>query len=568
MTDATPAPAPARDPDSRPWHRKKRYRVPIWLIAVLAAFVGLALYIFIVKVFGRAQARDLSHEEWLASYAADVEALRDWNLQLDESVASLEELAATPGNDVTRPLTPEQADSARAHWGRIIDLAQSIDRSADANRDFVVLLQKERRGDHIKAFLFCDTADLTVQAAALRISACMAGRARWESLLNEVHPELGIPQGSFDKLKIEIINPERTARQWAAVQYFVILRGFPEYRQATTDEDTTWLLARNGELHAEVGRALKQRGIDIAMNQSKDFTGDLALKAWFPVQKNVANAMGNIKIQRKDVYLMAPEQRAELKAKLQPGDIGVTRKNWYLSNAGIPGFWPHAVMHVGTPKELEAFALDTEVRAWCTRQPEGTDDFTKLLAARHPAAWKRYTSPYVPTHGPRAGKPSTEENCFAESIAEGATFRPAEETLSADSLAFLRPRATKAETACAIARAFSHFGKPYDYKFDFVTDNELVCSELVYKSYQPATGFRGLDFPVENVLGHPIVTPNSMVRVFDEQCGTPNQQLDFIAFLDADERAHATNWSTEAAFRKTWKRPRWTAANMKKNAEE
>ncbi len=36
---------------------------------------------------------------------------------------------------------------------------------------------------------------------------------------------------------------------------------------------------------------------------------------------------------------------------MEPGDIIVARQNWYLSNIGLPGFWPHAELYVGTPEE-------------------------------------------------------------------------------------------------------------------------------------------------------------------------------------------------------------------------
>jgi hypothetical protein len=33
---------------------------------------------------------------------------------------------------------------------------------------------------------------------------------------------------------------------------------------------------------------------------------------------------------------------------MSPGCILLVRRQWYLSNIGIPGFWPHAVLYVGT----------------------------------------------------------------------------------------------------------------------------------------------------------------------------------------------------------------------------
>lgn len=50
---------------------------------------------------------------------------------------------------------------------------------------------------------------------------------------------------------------------------------------------------------------------------------------------------------------------------------------------------------------------------------------------------------------------------------------------------------------------------------------------------------------------------NEMVRQFDAQFGTPEQQFDLVVFLDGHERGRKAVESDVAAFRASWKRPKW-----------
>ena len=60
--------------------------------------------------------------------------------------------------------------------------------------------------------------------------------------------------------------------------------------------------------------------------------------------------------------LISPEQLDDLRTKLRPGDILIERRNWYISNSLLPGFWPHAALYLGSHKDLAELGVVTDDR--------------------------------------------------------------------------------------------------------------------------------------------------------------------------------------------------------------
>jgi hypothetical protein len=261
--------------------------------------------------------------------------------------------------------------------------------------------------------------------------------------------------------------------------------------------------------------------------------GDGAQSAWLPVQAGVSTWMGDTKVHRLDQALISEKQIHALHAQLQPGDILLERREWYVSNVGLPGFWSHAALYVGTPEERREFFADGDLEA--------------RLRTNAPAMYPRSVEPQEHGHVVRV----------IEAISEGVSFTTLEHSAACDSLAVLRPRLPKAEKARAIARAFHYAGRPYDFNFDFATDSELVCTELIFKAYEPAAGMTGLTFPLVEMLGRQLTPANEIAKQFAAQYGTPDQQTELILFLDGHERAGDAVEGSIGTFRESWKRPKW-----------
>lgn len=98
----------------------------------------------------------------------------------------------------------------------------------------------------------------------------------------------------------------------------------------------------------------------------------------------------------------------------------------------------------------------------------------------------------------------------------------------------------------------------FDFNFDFATDDQVVCSELVIKAYEPKTpDGPGLRIPFITVAGRRAVPPTEFVRTFGAELDKADRQLDFVYFLDGREKGESALVSDAASLAKTATRPKW-----------
>lgn len=57
-----------------------------------------------------------------------------------------------------------------------------------------------------------------------------------------------------------------------------------------------------------------------------------------------------------------PEDDDEMRRMLVNYLIVIERRNWYLSNAFLPGYWPHSALYIGTAEELRAMGFEADPR--------------------------------------------------------------------------------------------------------------------------------------------------------------------------------------------------------------
>lgn len=259
------------------------------------------------------------------------------------------------------------------------------------------------------------------------------------------------------------------------------------------------------------------------------------LKSWFPRQQFVFDFMGKTKLTGGNHFLVSDDQIKELYDLLEPGDIIFQRKNGYLSNIGVSGFWKHSAIYVGTLEKLDKYFKE-ETKALFQ------SSFSSYLKIHFSEV---YTDKKTMVRGI--------SRSTIESTVEGVVMKVLNESAKVDSLAIIRPRLPKLCKLKMLLIAFSNYKKPYDYNFNFKTDKSFSCTELIYKSYLPETSECGLLYKLNEVAGRLMILPNDMVKNFDELFDTSRRQNDFVLFLYGDEKTGHAVKKDLLAFRNSWK---------------
>lgn len=486
----------------------------------------------------------LSKPELAARLAADAKAVQVQRAGLRDVIRFLDsrpDLFPTNRVESTALLRREEKEVVWPAWQRFLDYLVGLN-SIERYHAAFIRLKAPARDD---SFLIGYAALLAQYRAALEFIERAERNPEWDKVLNDPVPELGLPAGMYAKLKFRFLNVTM-ATQFTARE--VIMKTFPGERQP---ELRPLIRADATDLWQH---AAGQRQVLTAKNALK-VVQDGAGAAWLPIQTGVSEWMGDTKVYRTGRSLISSAQVEQLKKTLQPGDVLLERREWYVSNVGLPGFWSHAALFIGTPADRRTFFADIETQAWVKKQGEPSGDLESLLQTRHPQTYQQHLKLQAHEHVVR----------IIEAISEGVSLTTLEHSADCDSIAVLRPRLSKAETAQAIARAFHYTGRPYDFNFDFATDAQLVCTELVYKSYEPANGFSGLKFSLTEMLGRKLLPANEIARQFDTQHGTPQQQFNLVIFLDGQERQRNAVAATLSEFRSSWQRPKWHVLVPSKN---
>ncbi len=266
------------------------------------------------------------------------------------------------------------------------------------------------------------------------------------------------------------------------------------------------------------------------------FVENTAYKLWYPIQKRLALRISKIKISlRKN--LINERVINKYRDKFEPCDIFLERKEWRITNIGIPGFWTHSAMYLGEMSDLDGFFNGI-------KDLNGVS-FSKYVENNFPNIFYKFSS--------------NDENKFKfsviESARDGVVFTSLEYTTKADSLAVLRlKKLSKEQKFKIILNAFKYYGTPYDFNYSFARYDGILCSELIYKSYQ---GISNINIDLDYINGEPIVTPNMFAKKFAKEYNTKNEELKLVLFLDGDEKGRIANRKGRRDFIETWRRPMW-----------
>ena len=501
----------------------------------VAAAVFLGIMAFATQAGAHPLAK-LDAASRAASQASDLRSVgvfRGGLARVTERTAARPNLFPAARRRGTHLLNEAERSAVRETWKSFLDYLLALDSLERFHAEYAVLAWSDRT----PSFHVARGAFLAQYRFALDFIRRVENDPKLPILLNEPLPALGLPAGSYDRLKFRFLNVAASSQlaAYGALARLLPAAADPALARAAAEDEARLLQAARG-----------RRQVLTAANSLNVLT-KLANRVTFPVQVQVSEWMGDTKVLRKDRALISAEQIAALPRRLAPGDVLLQRREWYMSNVGLPGFWSHAALYIGTPEERRTYFDDPEVRRWVIAQGEPSGDFEALLRSRHPQAHALALATQEQGHVPRV----------LEAISEGVVFTTLEHSAAADSMTALRPRLERAEKAQALLRAFQYVGRPYDFNFDFQTDLALVCTELVYKSYEPVPGYRGIRLKLEEILGRTAIPANSIARQLDEEMAQGTPQFDMVLFLDGQEKLGKAVEAGIDELRRSWQRPKW-----------
>jgi hypothetical protein len=182
------------------------------------------------------------------------------------------------------------------------------------------------------------------------------------------------------------------------------------------------------------------------------------------------NAVGLVAVRRGKLH-GSPMIEADIRSRLQPGDILVEKTPFRLTDRLIPGHWGHVAIWVGGETDLRALGL------W--------DD---PLVRKHALALSL-------------------GNGVVEALRDGVQLSPLARFLDIDDLGVLRREPLSDEARrLIIRRSLAQVGKAYDFNFDVETADRIVCSELVYQVYT------SLRWPTDRTAGRWTISPDQVAR--------------------------------------------------------
>jgi hypothetical protein len=388
--------------------------------------------------------------------------------------------------------TVEQEDDIAEAYRRYLVLRKALFHIAFRHKDYGEIADPEQQD---QAFLLAYASALTLYRNGVVFVLLFKDQPNARRKLNEANPRLGVPEGMFEEMYANITSEENVQLILSGVEEFEEREQRLQTSPVLQTQGLEGLLERLGDYEAELAEAytrLAEGRVDVLWTTLKSDVQRPAYKT----QSIISMLVSHVRVPLHAPGLTPETVREEIRPRLKPGDILLTRRDGYLSNTFLPGHWGHAAMYLGSPDEIRALGEDPALEE-ALAEYEGGED--------------------------RDGLP------FAaiEAIGEGVRFSSAEFALHANSLAVLRPRVTAEETRTAIRRAMELRGVPYDFSFDLSSQDKIICTELVYRAYAPH-----LDVPLEDVMGRKTLKPDGMVQ---ELAPADDPRAEFVLYGTADD---------------------------------
>jgi hypothetical protein len=504
--------------------------IAIFLLTLLLIYLGRTLFPAESSRFIEADSEELKR-----LINADFEMVPVYVRGMDSAVSAMAQRADLFQGDIAR-LSPEDKTRLLELWSRYLAYSMELEKLKHVHKHFHQINFINYPELHLKSFLTAYSAFVANCRAAVKLTKLVDNNEFVGTFLNEQKPQHDIPANAYLYLKKAVIHPDTLVLLNIGRAHIKITR----LGTKLSSEQAQFLKQYSEDGYLEIMKSLGKQPELIVETPKKLFEKHV-FTAWMPLQKGVAKGMSLVRTTHRENFITLDDVQSTMR-ELEPGDILLERRNWYLTNIGIPGFWPHTALYTGTPLEIDEYFRDVEL-------PDGLLP-SEYISRNHPELFEEISGQTRKGH----------EFRVLEALRPGVIPTALEDSARADYLAVLRPRLDKKDKLKAILAAFSFYRRPYDYNFDFVTDNELVCSELIFKAYRPGENRKGIAFQLKETAGRLLLPPNSIAAKFAAEYGSDDAELDFVLFLDgSEEEGNAERGSVED-FLGSWQRPKWDVA--------
>ncbi len=447
---------------------------------------------------------------------------------LYRSVSAMDYLE-TSGNDLLEVLSEANSDNNGTedidyHFSTFLEAVAYSESLTETHRYFASIPYR-LWNQRITSFLISYSLYVKKYELVHRVMVEVSGDEHKSKALNQFNRNFQKPN-IYNEMVVRFYSPKTRVRLTGGHFYQKFFIG------DTPREEDSFLLLRD-KAYGSYGYLLSNFGQTVL--ESPKVLGDGVeqemFDTWFPVQKTVASTMGKaILSTRGNEGLIDGADALVMEKVMLPGDIMLQRRNWHVSNVGIPGFWTHSALYTGD--------LSTMDKYFASEFPyEGHESFSALIESKFPSLYEVYITDL---DNPPA---------VIEAIEPGVILQTLTKSADADYVAVLRPNLSKKDKLMALEKAFSNFGKPYDFNFDFDTRDALACSELVYDAYFERLPEKlGLHMETSEVNGRKIVSPFDMAKKYVNEKDSDQQELTFVYLLMSDEKTKEVSLGTEKDF--------------------
>jgi hypothetical protein len=455
---------------------------------------------------------DLTHEELAAQLDADLGRLKILDSEVTDLVHQMEalrrEFDARFRAEQRDYYLPHEGTQMRTHFRRFLACRASLLRIVAGYAGLDELPDPRMRA---RCFTLGFAAAMRTYESSVRIILTYREHILARRTLNESQQQHGVDEGMFDWVYESVTSEYNVNLASRMADRF--MRHRTEWRDAQVWQPADW-----DWLDTHIVTALdyvREHPID-HWSASLDLflrrLGDQAYAPLYEVQSALAEWMGDTRVVDQPPAIHG-QQIKRIESELRPGDILLQRREWYMANAFLPGFWSHAALYVGR-----------------------IEDLRRLGIADHPTVQAHLTA-YL------ASASDGSDRTVIEALSEGVVFNSSAESLHADHVAVLRPNLSERQIAQAIVNAFEYHGRPYDFEFDFATADKLVCTEVVYRAYQGM-----LRFDLVRIMGRNTLPAADIARKFARERHDPHHELDLLLYYETPLSRASAQRSTEQAF--------------------